>query len=244
MSDWVRPSKDLDLHMHGVTVDDLSDLLDRAAAEVAHVGIRVEWGACKPLWRPDGTAGGEKVRVVAWLGRTRVNFEVDCWVGGERSPGMRVREVASLVPGLPPVRMLAYPLEAMAADKLHAIAQFGSANTRLKDFYDLWHLTRAGLDPMLLSECVAVVFRNNERAVALTPTLLPGFGRSFGVANGDAWAKMLSAAGRADRAPADFVEVVGRVRAFANRAFAPETPAPQPVEADECEPSPAPFAFA
>lgn len=47
MSGWVRSPKDLDLHMHGVTVNDLHDLLDRAAAEVTHVAIRVEYGACK-----------------------------------------------------------------------------------------------------------------------------------------------------------------------------------------------------
>lgn len=165
------------------------------------------------------------MQVIAWLGKTWITVEIDCWVGGERSPGTRVREVASLLPCLPPVRMLAYPMEAMAADKLHAIVQFRSANTRLKDFYDLWHLSRRGLDQRLLSKYVATTFANNPRPIPLTPVLLPGFGRSFGVVNQHAWNAMLAAAGRADRAPADFVEVVAAVRSFANRAF---DPAPLP----------------
>lgn len=226
IADWVRPSRDLDLHLHGVRVDDLRDLLDRAAAEVANVGVRIEFGARRPLWRPDGEPGGEKVRVVAYLGRTRVNFEVDCWVDGERSPGMRFIETASMLPGLPPVRMLAYPLEAMAADKLHAIVQFGSENTRMKDFYDLVHLSRAGLDMRLLSTCIETTFRNNGRSTPATPLTLPGLSRKYAEANQSAWTKILTDAGRTDAAPSGFAYVVALVRSFANQAFSP-TPAPE-----------------
>lgn len=160
----------------------------------------IEFGARKPLWRPVGTAGGEKVRVVTYLGRTR-NFEIDVWVGGKRSPDMRFIETASMLPGLPPVRMLAYPLEAMAADKLHAVVQFGAANTRRKDYYDLVHLSRAGLDMRLLAACIETTFRNNGRPVPTTPLDLPRFSREFPAANQDAWTRMLADAGRAGRLP-------------------------------------------
>lgn len=247
IAEWVRPSSDLDLHMHGADVADLRDLLDRAAAEVASVGIRIEWGRRKPLWQPDGTEGGEKVRVVAYIGKTRVNFELDAWVGGDRTPGMRVIETASMLPGLPAVRRLAYPLEAMVADKLHAIVQFGAANNRRKDFYDLWHLAGRDFDPALLSACVETTFGNNKRAVPTTPVLLPGFGRTYAAANQAEWTRMLADAGRQDRAPADFVEVVDRVRALANRAFAP-APSTQesrrPGDSFKAECAPRAMAFA
>ncbi|WP_279482221.1 nucleotidyl transferase AbiEii/AbiGii toxin family protein [Aureimonas sp. SK2] len=246
ISDWVRPSKDLDLHLHLDRLDDLRDLLDRAAAEVAGVGIRLEFGARKTLWRPDGEPGGEKVRVVAWLGRTRVNFEVDCWVGGERSPGMRLVERPSMLPGLPAVKMLTYPLEAMAADKLHAIVQFGSANTRIKDYYDLLCLSRADLDMRLLSVCIQTTFANNCRPIPSTPLTLPGLSREYALANQDAWIKLLVDAGRVDAAPAAFPYVVATVRAFANQAF---SPAPAQEESRELEdwfgaPAPRPMAYA
>lgn len=244
ISGWVRRSKDLDLHLD--RIDDLRDLLERAVAEVAAVGVRIEWGARKQLWRPDGTPGGEKVRVVAWLGKTRSNFEVDCWVGGERSPGMRLVERESLLPGMPPVRMLAYPLEAMAVDKLHAIVQFGSANTRWKDYYDLLCLSRTDLDMRLLSACIQTTFRNNRRPIPATPLTLPGLSREYALAHQDAWTKMLVDAERVGAAPERFTFAVSLVRAFAEQAFAP---APASDESRELEdwfeaPAPRPRAYA
>ncbi len=46
---WVRPSSDLDLHMHGVDIADLRDFLDLAAAEVATVGVHRVRRAQTPL---------------------------------------------------------------------------------------------------------------------------------------------------------------------------------------------------
>lgn len=245
IANWVRPSKDVDLHLHGVRVEDLRDLLDHAADELAALGIRLECTARRPLWKQDGAPGGEKLRYKAWLGKTRVDFELDAWVGGERSPGMRFVEKVSMLPGMPPLRMTAYPLEAMAADKLHALVQFGSANTRLKDFYDLLYLSRTDLDMRLLSRCIATTFRNNSRPIPSTPLTLPGLSREYALANQGAWTKLLADAGRADAAPAAFPHVVAAVRAFANQAFSP-APAPEKslVQRDFCEvPAPRPLAF-
>lgn len=243
---WVRRSKDLDLHLHLDRLEDLHHLLDRAAAEVATVGVRLEFGARKTLWRPDGEPGGEKVKVVAWLGKTRVNFDVDAWVGGDRTLGMRVVERPSMLPGLPATRMLAYPLEAMAADKLHAIVQFGSANTRWKDFYDLVCLSRADLDMRLLSACIETTFRNNRRPIPATPLTLPGLSREYALANQDAWTKLLVDAERVGAAPERFTFAVSLVKAFAEQAF---SPAPAQDESRELEdwfeaPVPKPRAYA
>lgn len=244
---YARPSTDLDITASCIGPADLQDLLARAAAEAEAHGIRYEFGRTRTLYKPNGTAGGEKTKVVAWLGRTRVNFEVDAWFGGTRCPGMRVREAASIVPGLPPLRMLAYPPESTVADKLHAIVQFGSANTRLKDYYDLWHLAGRDLDSALLSECVEATFGNNGRSVPALPSFMPGLGQTFAVANRDMWTAMLEAAGRQDHAPADFADVVTRVRAFANRAFGP-TPVPKESrsmrDSFAAEPAPNTMSFA
>ena len=38
----------------------------------------------------------------------------------------------------PSPRLRAYPREAVVAEKLEALVKLGMANTRMKDFYDLW----------------------------------------------------------------------------------------------------------
>jgi len=41
----------------------------------------------------------------------------------------------------PSARLRAYPREAVVAEKLEALVKLGMANTRMKDFYDLWRLS-------------------------------------------------------------------------------------------------------
>lgn len=244
ISGWVRPSSDLDLQVQARDVTDLREILDRAAAEVASVGIRIEFGKRRPLWKPDGSTGGEKVAVMAFLGRTRVAFEIDCWVGGQRTPGMRFRAVGSVLPGLPGLRMLAYPFEAMIADKLHAIAQFGSENTRIKDFYDLWHLGRHEIDRRLLAECVEVVFANNARPVPSVPVMLPGLSAAFAAANEAAWTTMLERAERVEHAPREFWIAVRAARTMAGIAFAAAAQLAEESREMEEAPTPRPLAMA
>ncbi len=42
-------------------------------------------------------------------------------------------------------RLLGYPAEATLAEKLHAIVVLGFANSRMKDYYDLWTAVRLGV---------------------------------------------------------------------------------------------------
>jgi hypothetical protein len=44
---------------------------------------------------------------------------------------------------LPAPRLRAYPRETVIAEKLQAMVMLGLANTRMKDFYDIWALARA-----------------------------------------------------------------------------------------------------
>lgn len=43
---------------------------------------------------------------------------------------------------LPAPRVQAYPLETVVAEKPEAVVRLGLANSRLKDFYDLWAIAR------------------------------------------------------------------------------------------------------
>ncbi len=49
-------------------------------------------------------------------------------------------EIAEL--DLPPPRIRAYPREAVIAEKFQAMVVLGRANSRMKDFYDIWLLSR------------------------------------------------------------------------------------------------------
>lgn len=72
--------------------------------------------------------------------------------------------------------MLAYPPEAVVAEKLEAMVVLGDRNSRIKDFFDLHHLaSRFEFDRATLSEAVRRTFERRhtpipaETPIGLTP---------------------------------------------------------------------------
>ena len=53
----------------------------------------------------------------------------------------RLLDYPTLLP-MPAPRVLAYPMSAIVAEKLEAIVSLGMVNSRMKDFYDIWFLSR------------------------------------------------------------------------------------------------------
>jgi predicted nucleotidyltransferase component of viral defense system len=66
----------------------------------------------------------------------------------------------------PSARLLAYPREAVIAEKLEALVKLGIANTRMKDFYDLWQLSREfDFDGALLSDAIEATFKRRRTEI-------------------------------------------------------------------------------
>jgi hypothetical protein len=52
------------------------------------------------------------------------------------------------------------------AEKLHAMVTLGMANSRMKDYYDVWMLTRAfSLDPIRLRRAVDATFARRDTSL-------------------------------------------------------------------------------
>jgi len=62
-----------------------------------------------------------------------------------------------------------YPRETVVAEKFEAMVKLGLANSRMKDFYDIWALSREfDFDGGVLSAAIHATFK--RRKTALTPT--------------------------------------------------------------------------
>jgi hypothetical protein len=60
-----------------------------------------------------------------------------------------------LLDDMPMPRLRVYPRYTVIAEKLHAIVSLGITNSRMKDFFDLWILTRhSELDATILRQAV------------------------------------------------------------------------------------------
>jgi hypothetical protein len=71
-----------------------------------------------------------------------VKFRLDVNFGDPVTPAPRHLSLPSLRPGLPPVRVLGYPIETVLAEKITTAIGLGPANTRVRDYADIYTLTR------------------------------------------------------------------------------------------------------
>ena len=72
---------------------------------------------------------------------------------------------------MPSPHLRAYPPETVITEKFYAMVALGRANSRMKDYYDVWMLTRTfTLDPLRLRQAIAATF---ARRVTAIPALVP-----------------------------------------------------------------------
>ena len=105
-----------------------------------------------------------------------------------------------------------YPVETVIAEKFGTLVALGIANTRLKDFYDLWFIAQTfELRQSILAESVRRTF---ERRGSALPTGIPvGLTDEFVVARDAQWRAFLSR-DRMAAAPDMLAVVVTDPRAF------------------------------
>ena len=120
--------------------------------------------------REEDAYGGLRATFDARLGNARLRVQVDVGIGDAVTP-----EPEWLVyPGmldLPQARLRAYRPETSIAEKLHAMVVLGAANSRMRDFFDIYALcTRERFDGVLLARAIQATFERRRTAI---PDRLP-----------------------------------------------------------------------
>ncbi len=140
--------------------------------------------------------GGSRLRTSAALAGARIPITVDIGFGDAIEPGVEDIDLPVLL-GMPPPRLRAYAPETVIAEKLHAMVVLGRANSRMKDYYDIWMLTGVfEIDPDRLRRAITATFARRNTAI---PAEMPdGLGDAFAADPGkqrqwDAFARNLAA---------------------------------------------------
>ncbi|MCC6446019.1 MAG: nucleotidyl transferase AbiEii/AbiGii toxin family protein [Armatimonadetes bacterium] len=84
---------------------------------------------------------GLHVEMMTALGTARPRLEIDIAFGEAVVPPPQEVELPVLL-GMPAPRLWTYQRETVVAEKCEAMVSLGIPNTRMKDFYDLWVLSR------------------------------------------------------------------------------------------------------
>ena len=109
--------------------------------------------------------GGVRVHLTARLEKARIAVGVDVGFGDSIHPSPKMVDFPTLL-DFPKPRVRAYPAETVIAEKLQAMVHLGLANSRMKVFFDLWHLGRGmNFDGPALGQAVQETFRRRETLI-------------------------------------------------------------------------------
>jgi hypothetical protein len=113
---------------------------------------------------------GVRVRLEARLGNVRIPLQIDVGFGDAIVPAPEELEFPTLLKSAAP-KLKAYPKESVVAEKFEAIVKLGVANSRMKDFYDLFVLAqRFEFDSATLASAIQATFQTRRTPL---PSSLP-----------------------------------------------------------------------
>lgn len=175
----VRPTRDIDFCGR---IDASPEAVTGAirqclAAEVADDGLVFSPEVESDVIVVDGRYPGVRVVLRAELAGARVRLQLDVGIGDAVVPEPAWVDYPTLL-DLPCPRILAYAPATSVAEKLHAMVSWGLANSRMKDYYDLWFLAiTLDFDGLELVAALTSTFR--QRDTALPAGLPVGLTQSF-----------------------------------------------------------------
>lgn len=133
----------------GVTFDAEALTVDRIREGVAYGGLRLQTWA---------SVGGARVRVA-----------IDIGFGDAVEPGVEEVDYPTLL-DMPAPRLRTYARETVIAEKFQAMVALGRANTRMKDFYDIWTLHQQfAFNDDRLARAINATFARRQTALPMEP---------------------------------------------------------------------------
>ena len=111
--------------------------------------------------------GGLRLRATASISGARINLTIDIGFGDALEPGAEFIDYPVLLDH-PAPRLQAYARETVIAEKFQAMVALGRANSRMKDFYDIWILSRSfSFDDDRLARAIAATFARRGTAIPI-----------------------------------------------------------------------------
>lgn len=111
-------------------------------------------------------------RFTGYLENARVPMQLDVAFGDVVHPPPEIAVFPTLLE-FPAPALSVYPRETVIAEKFQAMVFLGTVNSRMKDFYDIWLLSRQfDFEGAALAEAVSRTFSNRQTEIELGPVAL------------------------------------------------------------------------
>lgn len=156
-----RPTRDIDLLGFGSSeVDDVATVFRDVCALACEDGM--VFGAATvraAAIRKEANYAGVRVTLLGMLDGARCAVQVDVGYGDAITPEPERVSFPVLLEDMAAPAMRAYPVYTVVAEKYQAMVSLGMANTRLKDYFDLWILAKhVPFDSSILQDAIAATF--------------------------------------------------------------------------------------
>lgn len=165
-----RPTMDIDLEFRGEVpsgglIHMFQDIAAISGEEIDGLRLDAKTIRMQDI-RQDDPYGGLRLTLIAYLGHVRLPIQFDVGIGDAVTPRAHKEAFPTLLDMESP-RILVYPRETVVAEKFETIVKRGVANSRMKDYYDLYVLCN---DKKLDREIVVTAIR---RTFVRRGTLMP-----------------------------------------------------------------------
>ncbi|WP_161488195.1 nucleotidyl transferase AbiEii/AbiGii toxin family protein [Sedimentisphaera cyanobacteriorum] len=127
--------------------------------------------------REDNMYDGVRIKLEYRIGRTGEFMQIDIGFGDEVYPPEKQAAFPAIL-NMPAPKLRTYSYELAVAEKIEAMVTLGFANSRMKDFYDVYQLAgKFEFDGKLLAQAIQNTFR--RRGTAIPEELPTSFTREF-----------------------------------------------------------------
>lgn len=169
-----RPTRDLDLLGYGDP--------DIAVLEKVFRGLcAIEVQPDGLVFQPDSVKGerikdeekyeGVRLHLTALLEKSRIPLQIDVGFGDRVVPAPEDIDFPTLL-DFPTPHLKSYTRESMVAEKFEAMVKLGILNSRMKDFFDVWTVSREfAFDGPTLSRAIKATFETRGTAIPNKPPL-------------------------------------------------------------------------
>lgn len=153
---------------------------------------------------------GMRVRFTGRLDTARINMQIDIGFGDVVYPEPELADLPTLLDS-PAPRLLCYSRESAIAEKFEAMVKLRELNSRMKDFYDIWLLSRQfDFEGNKLAEAIRLTF---ERRGTSLPGEIVAFSDEFIATRQVQWTAFRNRLQHSD-APDSFAVVIHALHTF------------------------------
>ncbi len=208
-----RPTRDIDLLGYTQNAIDhvVSIFQDVCRLDVEPDGLEFDADHVRgERIKEDAEYEGIRINLTAHLGKTRLPIQIDIGFADVITPAPASLDYPAIL-DFPAPQLYGYPLETIIAEKFQAMTVLGMANSRMKDFYDVWTLiTNFQFAGEIVQRALERTFQNRETELPAETHII--FSKEFAKSKTKQWRAFAKKIREEDEI--EMEQVVGVIREF------------------------------